>query len=118
MSTTDIAFVIISTVSAGGYNLRYWLRLRFLRHTFDRSGDRNDLEMAGKVTAPGWLVWDDREPTRGSKPSVKSPLKGRNKRSVTSGQACDDVSGPAPSEWGARSADRAPRNPGDGHERR
>lgn len=57
MSTTNIVFVVISTVSAGGYNLlRYWLRLRFLRHAFDRNGDRKDLKMAGKVTAPGWLT--------------------------------------------------------------
>jgi hypothetical protein len=72
MSTTDIVIVVISSVSAGGYRLlRYWLRLRFLRHTFDRSGDRKDLEVAGKVTAPGWLARGDREPKRSSRPGAR-----------------------------------------------
>lgn len=58
MSTTVL--VILSTVCACGCRLfRYWLRLRFLRHAFDRSGDRNDLEVAGKVTAPGWRAHGD-----------------------------------------------------------
>jgi len=62
MPNTDIVLFVISTVSAGGYSLfRFWLRLRFLRHAFDRSGDRKDLEVAGKVTAPGWLARGDRE---------------------------------------------------------
>ncbi len=56
MSTTNIVIATVSSVSAGGYGLlRYWLRLRFLRSAFERNGDRKDLEVAGKVTAPGWL---------------------------------------------------------------
>ena len=57
MSTTEIALAAASSISAGGLGLvRYWLRLRFLRQTFERNGDRKDLEVAGKVTAPGWLI--------------------------------------------------------------
>jgi len=52
-------------MSAGGYGLaRYWLRLHFLRSAFERNGDRKDLEVAGKVTAPGWLVRGERNPDR------------------------------------------------------
>lgn len=44
--------------------IRYRMRLGFLRDTFSRSGDRRDLEVAGKVTAPGWLALGDRRPPR------------------------------------------------------
>ena len=40
--------------------VRYWLRLRFLRRAFERNGDRKDLAVAGKVTAPGWTVRGER----------------------------------------------------------
>lgn len=32
--------------------IRYWLRIRFLRHVFDRAGVRNDLDVAGRALAP------------------------------------------------------------------
>jgi len=66
MSTTNIAIATVSSVSAGGYGLlRYWLRLRFLRSAFERNGDRKDLKVAGKVTAPGWLVRGEGDSGRG-----------------------------------------------------
>ena len=34
--------------------VRYRMRLTFLRHVFDRHGDRRDLEAAGRALAPGW----------------------------------------------------------------
>ena len=61
MSTTEITLAAISSIGAGGYGLaRYWLRLRFLTRAFERNGDRRDLEVAGKVTAPGWLARGER----------------------------------------------------------
>ena len=36
--------------------IRLWLMLSFLRHVFDRAGDRKDLEAAGKAISPHWTV--------------------------------------------------------------
>lgn len=69
MSTTEIVLAAIGSISAGGYGLvRYWLRLCFLRRAFERNGDRNDLEVAGKVTAPGWLVRGGRQDSNEARP--------------------------------------------------
>jgi hypothetical protein len=66
MSTMEIVLAVVSSVGAGGFGLvRYWLRLRFLRGAFERNGDRKDLEVAGKVTAPGWLVRGELSPWAG-----------------------------------------------------
>jgi hypothetical protein len=54
--TWTIVLSIAGSVVTGGYGLvRYRMRLRFLRETFDRNGDRRDLEVAGRVTSPGWM---------------------------------------------------------------
>lgn len=34
--------------------VRYRMRLTFLRHVYDRHGDRRDLEAAGRALAPVW----------------------------------------------------------------
>ncbi len=34
--------------------VRYRMRLAFLRHIYDRCGDRRDLEAAGRALAPVW----------------------------------------------------------------
>lgn len=57
-----------SGLPAAFASLRYWMRLRFCRHVFDRAGSREDLRVAGLVTAHGWLPWsarhtNDRPPT-------------------------------------------------------
>lgn len=49
-----------SGLSAVFASLRYWMRLRFCRHVFDRAGSREDLRVAGLVTAHGWLPWSAR----------------------------------------------------------
>ena len=62
MFTPEFVLAAVSSISAGGYSLaRYWLRLRFLRRAFERHGDRKDLEVAGNVPAPGWLVRGERQ---------------------------------------------------------
>jgi hypothetical protein len=53
--TWAIVLSVAGSVVTGGYRLvRYRMRLRFLRDTFNRNGDRKDLEVAGRVTSPGW----------------------------------------------------------------
>jgi hypothetical protein len=44
--------------------IRYWLRLRFLRHVYDRNGDRRDLKVAGEASRSGWLRPTRREEER------------------------------------------------------
>lgn len=76
MSTPEIVLTAVSSISAGSYGLvRYWLRLRFLRETFERNGDRKDLETAGKVTAPGWLIRGER-PDSNDAPAGVRPTVG------------------------------------------
>ncbi len=47
---------VVGSIITGGYGLlRYRMRLHLLRETFNRNGDRRDLEVAGRVTSPGWM---------------------------------------------------------------
>ncbi len=56
MSTWTIVLGIVGSLVTGGFSLlRYRMRLHFLGETFDRNGDRRDLEVAGRVTSPGWM---------------------------------------------------------------
>jgi hypothetical protein len=54
MQQGDIVLLAVSSVTAGAYEL---VLIRALPdYAFDRKGDRKDLEMGAKVTAPGWLA--------------------------------------------------------------
>lgn len=44
---------IVPAISGVVAVIRYRMRLSFLRHVFDRAGDRKDLEIAGKAISPG-----------------------------------------------------------------
>lgn len=52
-STSIVLAVIISGVVAV---IQLWMKLSFLRHVYDRAGDRKDLEIAGKVISPRWTA--------------------------------------------------------------
>jgi hypothetical protein len=54
--TSVVLASIVPAVSGLVAVIRHRMTLSFLRHVFDRTGDRKDLEIAGKVIAPGWTA--------------------------------------------------------------
>lgn len=49
--------------------VRYRMRLAFLRHIYDRCGDRRDLEAAGRALAPIWPTLG-----RNGQPTPQTPI--------------------------------------------
>jgi hypothetical protein len=60
------ASVALASISGVVTVILLRMRLKFLRHVYDRAGDRKDLEIAGKVISPRWTAITEgrrREPT-------------------------------------------------------
>lgn len=68
--TSVVLASIVPTISGVVAVIRHRMTLSFLRHVFDRAGDRKDLEIAGKVISPGWtaiIAGRGREPSSGQR---------------------------------------------------
>lgn len=58
--TSVILAAIVPAISGVVAVIRHWMTLKFLRHVFDRAGDRKDLEIAGKVIPSRWTAITER----------------------------------------------------------
>jgi hypothetical protein len=71
LSWTSVVLAgIVPAISGVVTVIRHRMTLAFLRHVFDRAGDRRDLEVAGKVISPGWIAIIEgrrREPSPGQR---------------------------------------------------